>query len=56
MFMAGSTNGGQFARQLKDEGVQLGWESRLVPFGPDVSALIYPMGVRQQVGALLSGT
>ncbi len=44
VFMAGSTNGGQFARQLKDEGVQLGWESRLVPFGPDVSALIYPMG------------
>ncbi|HOW99419.1 MAG TPA: CO dehydrogenase/CO-methylating acetyl-CoA synthase complex subunit beta, partial [Deltaproteobacteria bacterium] len=44
VFMAGSTNGGQFARQLEDEGVQLGWESRLVPFGPDVSALIYPMG------------
>ena len=44
VFMAGSTNGGQFARQLEEEGVQLGWESRLVPFGPDVSALIYPMG------------
>ncbi len=44
VFMAGSTNGRQFAEQLKEEGVQLGWESRLVPFGQDVSALIYPLG------------
>jgi len=44
VFMAGSTNGRQFAQQLAEEGVQLGWESRLVPFGPDVSALIYPLG------------
>jgi acetyl-CoA synthase len=44
VFMAGSTNGRQFAEQLAEEGVQLGWESRLVPFGRDVSALIYPLG------------
>jgi acetyl-CoA synthase len=44
VFMAGSTNGKQFAEQLAEEGVAMGWETRLVPFGRDVSALIYPMG------------
>jgi acetyl-CoA synthase len=44
VFMAGSTNGKQFAEQLAEEGVQLGWETRLVPFGADVSALIYALG------------
>ena len=44
VFMAGSTNGKQFADQLAEEGVQLGWETRLVPFGADVSALIYALG------------
>ena len=39
VFMAGSLNGKQFAEQLAEEGVQLGWETRLVPFGSDVSAL-----------------
>jgi len=44
VFMAGSTNGTQFAEQLAEEGVQMGWETRLVPFGRDVSALIYALG------------
>ncbi len=44
VFMAGSTNGKQFAEQLTEEGIQLGWETRLIPFGRDVSALIYALG------------
>lgn len=44
VFMGGSTGGKQFAEQLAEEGVQLGWETRLVPFGADVSALIYALG------------
>jgi len=44
VFMGGSTNGKQFAEQLAEEGVQLGWETRLIPFGSDVSALIYALG------------
>ena len=31
VFMAGSVNGTTFAEQLESEGVQLGWEMRLVP-------------------------
>src|SRR5512140_1619736 len=44
VFMGGCTNGKQFAEQLAEEGVQLGWDTRLVPFGRDVSALIYALG------------
>jgi acetyl-CoA synthase len=49
VFMAGSTNGRQFAEQLAEEGVQLGWETRLVPYGRDVSALIYALGFANRV-------
>ena len=42
VFMAGYTDGRQFAEQLAEEGVQLGWETRLVPFGRDVSASSTP--------------
>jgi acetyl-CoA synthase len=44
VFMGGCTNGKQFAEQLAEEGVQLGWDTRLVPFGRDVSSLIYALG------------
>lgn len=44
VFMGGCSEGKQFAEQLAEEGVQLGWETRLVPFGKDVSSLIYALG------------
>src|SRR3989339_1406908 len=37
-------NGFRFAEQLASKGVQLGWETRLVPFGEDVSAAVYALG------------
>ncbi len=49
VFMAGSTDGRQFAEQLAEEGVQLGWETRLVPYGKDVSALVYALGFANRV-------
>jgi len=49
VFMAGSTGGTSFAEQLAEEGVQLGWETRLVPFGKDVSALVYALGFASRV-------
>ncbi|MCP4134673.1 MAG: CO dehydrogenase/CO-methylating acetyl-CoA synthase complex subunit beta [bacterium] len=55
IFMAGSTNGKQFAEQLSEEGVQLGWESRLVPFGEDVSALIYALGFANRAALSFGG-
>ncbi len=44
VFMAGRTGGLQFAEHLSRQGVEMGWETRLVPFGADVSALIYALG------------
>ncbi len=55
VFMAGSSNGRQFADQLAEEGVQLGWETRLVPFGKDVSALIYALGFANRAALSFGG-
>ena len=55
VFMAGCTNGKQFAEQLAEEGVQLGWETRLVPFGSDVSALIYALGFANRAALSFGG-
>ena len=55
IFMAGSTNGKQFADQLAEEGVQLGWETRLVPFGSDVSALAYALGFASRAALSFGG-
>jgi len=55
VFMGGSTNGKQFAEQLAEEGVQLGWETRLVPFGADVSSLIYALGFANRAALSFGG-
>ena len=55
VFMGGSTGGVQFAEQLQQAGVQLGWETRLVPFGPDVSALIYALGFANRAALSFGG-
>lgn len=55
VFMGGSTGGKQFAEQLAEEGVQLGWETRLVPFGADVSALIYALGFANRAALSFGG-
>ncbi|MEN6317722.1 MAG: acetyl-CoA decarbonylase/synthase complex subunit alpha/beta [Syntrophaceae bacterium] len=55
VFMAGSTNGRQFAEQLAEKGVQLGWPTRLIPYGKDVSALIYALGFANRVALSFGG-
>jgi len=55
VFMAGSAGGRQFAEQLAAQGVQLGWETRLVPFGRDVSALVYALGFANRVALSFGG-
>ncbi|MCK5804449.1 MAG: CO dehydrogenase/CO-methylating acetyl-CoA synthase complex subunit beta, partial [Lentisphaeria bacterium] len=55
VFMAGCTDGKQFAEQLDEEGVQLGWETRLVPFGRDVSALIHALGFASRAALSFGG-
>ncbi len=55
VFMGGSTGGKQFAEQLAESGVQLGWETRLVPFGKDVSSLIYALGFASRAALSFGG-
>jgi len=55
VFLGGGTNGKQFAEQLAEEGVQLGWKTRLVPFGRDVSALIYALGFANRAALSFGG-
>jgi acetyl-CoA synthase len=44
VFMAGENKGERFAEQLVKAGVQIGWGTRLVSFGPDTSATVFAMG------------
>jgi len=55
VFMGGATGGKQFAEQLAEEGIQLGWETRLVPFGKDVSSLIYALGFANRAALSFGG-
>ncbi len=55
VFMGGTSGETQFAEQLAAEGVQLGWETRLVPFGKDVSSLIYALGFANRAALSFGG-
>jgi acetyl-CoA synthase len=55
VFISGHTNGVSFAEQLSEAGVQLGWETRLVPFGKEISAAIYALGFANRVALSFGG-
>jgi len=55
VFMSASTNGRSMAEQLAEEGVQMGWETRLVPFGKDISATIYALGFATRAALSFGG-
>ncbi len=43
VFLAAGTDGKSMAQQLHEEGIELGWTTRLVPFGEDVTACIHAL-------------
>ena len=49
VFMSAATDGRSMAQQLREEGVQMGWETRLVPFGDDVTATVHALGFATRV-------
>ncbi len=55
VFMSASTNGTSMAEQLEQEGVELGWDTRLVPFGKDISATIYALGFAARAALSFGG-
>jgi len=44
VFMAGHTNGVSMAEQLGEAGVEMNWDTFLVPYGRDVSAAVHALG------------
>ena len=55
VFMAANQNGTTFAQQLVQEKVQIGWNTRLVPFGPDISAAVFALGFANRAGMAFGG-
>ncbi len=55
VFMCGHHNGTTFAEQLVQGGVQLGWETRLVPFGREITAAIYALGFASRAALSFGG-
>jgi len=55
VFMSGHHNGTTFAEQLAEGGVQLGWETRLVPFGREITSAIYALGFASRAALSFGG-
>jgi acetyl-CoA synthase len=55
IFIAGNTGGVSFAEQPEEAGVELGWDTRLVPFGKDISAAIYALGFANRAALSFGG-
>lgn len=55
VFMCAHNNGTSFAEQLVEGGVQLGWETRLVPFGREITAAIYALGFASRAALSFGG-
>lgn len=55
VFLIAGTNGRSMTEQLIARGVQLGWETRLVPFGPETSAAVFALGFAVRVALSFGG-
>jgi acetyl-CoA synthase len=55
VFMCANQNGTTFSQQLLEAGVQIGWNTRLVPFGPDISAAVFALGFANRAAMAFGG-
>jgi acetyl-CoA synthase len=55
VFCSAKYNGTSFAEQLLEADVQIGWPTRLVSFGPDVSATVFAMGFATRAALSFGG-
>jgi len=55
VFMSATTDGKNIAEQLREEGIQMGWETRLVPFGKDITATVFALGFATRVAMSFGG-
>ncbi|MHC4431574.1 MAG: acetyl-CoA decarbonylase/synthase complex subunit alpha/beta [Planctomycetota bacterium] len=55
VFMHAHNNGTSFAEQLVEGGVQLGWETRLIPFGREITSAVYALGFASRAALSFGG-
>ncbi len=55
VFMSAATEGKSMAQQLREEGIQMGWDTRLVPFGSDVTATVHSLGFATRAALSFGG-
>ena len=55
IFMCAEHDGKKFAEQLVEAGVQIGWSTRLVSFGPDITAAVFAAGFATRAALTFGG-
>jgi acetyl-CoA synthase len=55
VFMSADTHGKSMAEQLRESNVQMGWETRLVPFGKDITATVFSLGFATRAALSFGG-
>jgi acetyl-CoA synthase len=55
VFMHDQTNGIYMPYLLKEAGVQLGWPTRLIPFGPEYTSVVFAIGFACRVAMSFGG-
>jgi acetyl-CoA synthase len=55
VFMCANQGGTTFSEQLVQAGVEIGWNTRLVSFGPDISAAVFALGFANRAAMAFGG-
>ena len=55
VFMASSSNGRSMAEQLAEEGIEMNWDTFLVPYGKDTSAAVYALNFAVRAAMTFGG-
>jgi acetyl-CoA synthase len=55
IFCAANQNGTTVIDQLIEAGVQIGWNTRIVPFGPDISSAVFALGFANRAAMAFGG-
>ncbi|MAF33280.1 MAG: acetyl-CoA decarbonylase/synthase complex subunit alpha/beta [Desulfobacterales bacterium] len=55
IFCAANQNGTTVTEQLLEAEVQIGWSTRIVPFGPDISSAIFALGFANRAAMAFGG-
>jgi acetyl-CoA synthase len=55
VFLSGNVNGRSIVHQLLEEGVEMGYDTYIIPFGTDTISTIYPLGFATRSGLTFGG-